>query len=355
MSSPHPPTNPSSITLFLLGATGYLGSQFLICLARAYPRTEVAVVALVRGATPERERGLKELYRNLRVVEGTLGDVDIVKVEAERAGWVVNVASADNIECVEAILAGLEVYAAAVANKPGIGPPVYIHISGLGMTSDNCRGKFVEMDKVRAYNDVGFRLDMCPEGNTHVPCNARIVQAGSKGRIRTMILFPAWVYGVGEGMQKITVVIRLFFQLFKQCGFAGTWGPGLNRMGTVHVKDTAEAMLTVFRAAVEGTADEGEEGLYFVVSDEPVINMKTVADKMGDILHEKGLLSQGSSKPMPEDVLDQLGFLGWFIFGGNQNVTAKRLKKFGWEPTETKKLSLMDSLPAEMEIAMKDW
>ncbi|PFH46827.1 hypothetical protein AMATHDRAFT_50760 [Amanita thiersii Skay4041] len=353
MSSPHPPTNPSSITLFLLGATGYLGSQFLVCLARAYPRAEVSVVALMRAATPEREKGLKGLYSNLRVVEGTLGDAEIIKVEAEKAGWVVNAASSDDLGCVEAILAGLEAYVAA--NRPDMGPPVYIHISGLGVTSDNGRGEFMEMEKVKWYKDVGFRLDMCPEGNTHLPCDMKIVEAGRKGRIRTMIVFPAWIYGVGEGMQKITLIIRLFFQLFKQCGFAGTWGPGLNRMGTVHVKDTAEAVLTVFQAAVEGTADEGEEGFYFAISDEPAIDMKTVADKMGDILHEKGLIPHGGSKPMPEDILDQLGFLGWSIFGGNQNVTGERLKKFEWEPVETKKLSLMDSLTAEVEIAMKDW
>lgn len=48
--------------------------------------------------------------------------------------------------------------------------------------------------------------------------------------------------------------------MFKSAGFAGTWGPGLNRMGNLHVKDCTNAILTVFKAALEGKAEEGREG-----------------------------------------------------------------------------------------------
>lgn len=38
--------------------------------------------------------------------------------------------------------------------------------------------------------------------------------------------------------------------------------------------------------------------------------------------------------------------------GGNQIVVSQRLKRLGWEPTETKKKSLMEFLPEELELAI---
>lgn len=47
----------------------------------------------------------------------------------------------------------------------------------------------------------------------------------------------------------------------KKVGHAGTWGPGANSMNNIHVKDCASALLVVFKAALEGRADEGAEGI----------------------------------------------------------------------------------------------
>ena len=45
---------------------------------------------------------------------------------------------------------------------------------------------------------------------------------------------------------------------------------------------------------------------------------------------------------------------GWSLLGGNQFVKAERLYKLGWEPTETKKLSLLDSFPETLDQALKE-
>ncbi|KIJ56879.1 hypothetical protein M422DRAFT_40453 [Sphaerobolus stellatus SS14] len=153
-------------------------------------------------------------------------------------------------------------------------PPLYIHISGIGIISDNCRDEYVPLEQIRYYTDMdGFSLADCLSNNLHLENDKVIIAAGTRKEnpIRTIIVLPSWVYGISEGH---------------------------NRMGVIHVKDWAAAILTVFKAASEGKADEGAEGLYFAISDEPRLDMKTIIEEMGD-----GILPEGS-KPLSKEALD---------------------------------------------------
>lgn len=97
-----------------------------------------------------------------------------------------------------AILSGLQKNS---TNNPGK-PPLYIHVSGTGVTSDNCGGKHVELAETLEYTDVGFRLEDCPPNNAHLNCDIPIFKAGTRQEnpIRTIIVFPGWIYGIGEGI-----------------------------------------------------------------------------------------------------------------------------------------------------------
>lgn len=74
-------------------------------------------------------------------------------------------------------------------------------MSGCGILSDNCRGVFVEEGLIPKYTAIDLNLDDCPSSNPHLPCDKAIVAAGTRSEnpIRTMIFFPGWIYGVGEG------------------------------------------------------------------------------------------------------------------------------------------------------------
>lgn len=89
-----------SPTVFLLGATGYLGSTFLKSFAKQYPN--VAVVALVRGAA-EREAAIRAIHPNTTVVEGSLQSTDLIRSEASKATVVINCANPDDVECIQGI------------------------------------------------------------------------------------------------------------------------------------------------------------------------------------------------------------------------------------------------------------
>ncbi|KDR74353.1 hypothetical protein GALMADRAFT_227416 [Galerina marginata CBS 339.88] len=339
-------------TVFLLGATGYLGSQFLVSLGRRSPSLQFHVIALVRNLDAQKEARLKTIYPDLSAVEGSLDDADVIVEGASRAKYVVNCASSDHDKSIEAILAGLEKQS---EKRPG-DPPLYIHVSGLAIVNDNARGELVDEDKIPHYSDIGFSLEQLPPDNPHLSCDALIAAAGIRKQnpIRTIVAYPSWVYGLGEGMTKTTFALRGFMGAFKITGYAGTWGPGYNAVSSVHIKDCAEALLIIFEAAVAGKADEGAEGHYFITSDAPYVAFRDIATAIGDIMFSKGVYKQGGSQPLPPSITDAFGEGVWRALGGNNRAKPQRLERLGWEATETKKVSLLASLPQEIEVILDE-
>jgi len=335
-------------SIFFLGATGYLGSEFLLLLARDFPGLQVN--ALVRNVTPERASRLQEIYPGINLVEGSLEDDAIIQEQVQKADVVINTASSDHWPSVKSSLAGLE--KSATARGPG-NPPLYIHISGCGIISDDARGEPV--DHVPEHSDVGLDLKKCPPTNTHLDSDIPIVEAATRKEnpIRSIIVFPAQIYGVGDGVQKTTLWLRFFTDFAKKLGYVGTWGQGFNSMNNIHVKDCANAILTVFKAALEGKADEGAEGFYFAASNAPRIPYREWTKVMGDHLHAEGFIEHPGTRPMPNEIVDPMGHYGWSLLGGNQFAKPERLAKLGWEPTETLKHPLLETMPAAVDEAWK--
>lgn len=87
----------SDPVIFLLGATGYVGSQFLIFLGQTL--SNLSVRALVRSLNKDRETWLQQTHPNLTVIEGDLDDTELIEEQARKADIVINIASCDHISC----------------------------------------------------------------------------------------------------------------------------------------------------------------------------------------------------------------------------------------------------------------
>lgn len=109
-------------------------------------------------------------------------------------------------------------------------------------------------------------------------------------------------------------------------------------------------MFTVLKAALEGRAEEGKEGIYFATSDNPMTSMHEYTSAMGKWMHVKGLLASPESTPLPASVTEPFGELGWSRVGGSEWAKSERLYRLGWEPVESRKLTILESLPAELEV-----
>lgn len=86
-------------TVFFLGATGYLGSQFLVLLNEKLPHLNV--VALLRNATPERKEQIQNVYSNINFVEGSLDDDAIIQEQVAKVDIVINCASSDHLASIK--------------------------------------------------------------------------------------------------------------------------------------------------------------------------------------------------------------------------------------------------------------
>lgn len=87
-------------TIFLLGATGFLGSQFLVLLARDSDLPQFHIVALLRAPIEEKIAGLRAIYADLSGVEGTLEDDLVIQEQAAKAEYTINCASSDHVASV---------------------------------------------------------------------------------------------------------------------------------------------------------------------------------------------------------------------------------------------------------------
>ncbi|KXN80903.1 hypothetical protein AN958_06850 [Leucoagaricus sp. SymC.cos] len=338
--------------LLFLGATGFVGSTLLQLLGQDPDlKAQFHITALCRNSH-QRLPELQKFYPDLEVVEGTLEADSIIQEQAAKADILINTASSDHIESIKSTLKGLEKYSAA---HPG-NPPIYIQCSGLGITSDNSHGEHVDIDDIPSYTDVGLNLNEVPQQNQHVAQDKLVVEAGTrkKNPVRTMIIFPAWIFGVGEAIQKTTLPVRIWMEMFLKLGYAGTWGEGHSRMGNIHVKDVASAIMTVLKAALRGEADEGAEGFYFCVSRQDMVTNRTIATTIGNILYNKGLVQKTGSRRLPSEIVDPMGEYGWSLLGANLIAYPHRLSKFGWKPTETKKTPLLISLRDEVNTYLKE-
>ncbi|KAJ2934483.1 hypothetical protein H1R20_g2595, partial [Candolleomyces eurysporus] len=341
--------SPPQRQFFFLGATGYIGSQFLESAKRdadLYDKLkEFTLVALVRDPENAKSKQLQEVWPGVVLVKGTLDDLSLIEEQARNSALTFNAASADHEPSIKAIVTGLQKRS---ADHPSGPKPLYIHTSGLGILSDNSRGEKVPAESLVHYSDTKFKLEDFPPTNPHHSPDRVIHAAGAQKEnpIRAVSVYPGAVYGMGEGITPDALLPRVFSSLYIHTGVAGTWGPGHNALCVIHIKDVGTAFVKIFKLALEGKAQDD----YFITDDkaEPLVP-KRFAEEIAKVLHAHDLLKTPEHKPFPEATISHLGELAWSVLGGNSQGIPDRLKAEGWEPTETTKLSLWDSLPQEVE------
>ncbi|EME89537.1 uncharacterized protein MYCFIDRAFT_76882 [Pseudocercospora fijiensis CIRAD86] len=324
-------------TIFLLGATGFVGSYVTELLAQEYP--EHRLIALLRNVTPERTQGLRSLHPGVEILEGNLEDRELVAATAETVDIVIHVAHSDHEPSVSATLEGL-----TKRSAKGGELPIYLHMSGCGILADNARGEYVPPSKIKEWSDIDLDLNDCPSENTHLPTDKAIFAAGTReeNRIRTIIVFPSLIYGIGKNRSRCGMWVPIFTELARKAGHAGTWGPGEVTQYAIHVRDVANVVILLLGAALDGKVKGGDDGLFFATTKEPNMSWKEINDVLGEILFKRGEVKESGSKPFPPEITEPLGDYGWSLLGSNGFARPDKLTAMGWKPEWTKKMPLRD-------------
>jgi hypothetical protein len=167
-------------------------------------------VSLVRNE--EQATIIKAAFPNVETVVGDLDDSVVLEAEAAKADVVLSRSlyhSLTNVSNSTADLASADHVAGAVSLTKGVGQgknknAVVIHISGTGIMTDMSNGLGNTTSKV--YNDMNasdvqeiLSFDM---SRIHRDVEAAVVDAAEKYKVKTAILSPPLIHGVGKGPVK---------------------------------------------------------------------------------------------------------------------------------------------------------
>ncbi|PMD59303.1 uncharacterized protein K444DRAFT_664406 [Hyaloscypha bicolor E] len=101
-------------------------------------------------------------------------------------------------------------------------------------------------------------------GHMHAATGQLVLSKGLKHGIRTVVVIPLAVYGIGQGeIRKTSMVLPWYIDAVKKRGKGFILGEGKNIASIIHVKDLATAFILLVEEALKnggGSADWREKG-----------------------------------------------------------------------------------------------
>lgn len=298
-------------TLFLTGATGYIGGSLAARLVEAGTR--------VRGLVRSQASAALVAERGIEPVLGGLDDADLLTREARAADGVIDTASADHAPAVRALIAGLE----------GSGKPL-LHTSGSSVIGDDVRGS----RRSDTVFDEDTPLIVNPMKQARRDIDLMVLGAAARG-VRSVVICPSNIYGVGRGVKPDSVQIPFLAANARQHGVVQIVGAGLNVWSNVHIDDVVELYILALAKAPAGA-------FYFAENGEA-----SFGDIGAAIARRLGL--PGVESLPPEVAAQRWGEpKAYFSLGSNSRVHAMRARsELGWVPRHA---SVIDWILGEMPL-----
>ncbi|KAI0064523.1 NAD(P)-binding protein [Artomyces pyxidatus] len=330
-------------TVFLTGATGYIGGTVLQRLLEHTERNKFDITVLVR------EEGKAERLRQLglKTEVGTLDDLDLVRQLAARADIVLNNASADHLPGIKAILSGMK----ERFEKTGR-VPILIHTSGAGVFT-NLEGDQGISPHTVYYDSEPEQMESLPSTRAHRLVDLEVVAADKKGYVRTHIVLPGTIYGLAAGpLAKLGIQHAHSAPLSQLVRLALRRGqtPAPERSLVwpgVDIEDVGDLYRVLFDAARKDVrTPHGREGYY--VAENGEFSVYEVANELAGVLY---WLGQGRS-PEPEVLTDEerLQLKGPRLLSLTCRAVGDKSRSLGWRPTKTNEDLLASIVPEVLAV-----
>ncbi|KAI0710132.1 NAD-P-binding protein [Earliella scabrosa] len=337
----------TTTTVFLIGATGYIGGAVLARLLEekkyALPKTHITV--LTRSG--EKARRLRAF--GLEPVVGSLDDLKTLEEIATKSDVVIQCADADHMRANKAILGGLRKRHEASGTTP-----ILIHTSGTAVLSDNARG--MHGTDTIYYDSDPDQLETIPLTQPHRDVDLNIVAADKEGYVKTFIVLPSTVYGIASNplvdagiANPQSMQIPKLIEASIDRRQAGMVGLGINVHPNVHIDDLADLYRVILDAALAGQQiGHGREGFYFGENGEHTLYQ--IAEAIGCALQELRLADNATPSTFTKHELDKY-FAGSESLGTNVRCRGERSRAIGWRPTMTA-TDLLKSIKPEIEYIL---
>ncbi|KAL5486104.1 hypothetical protein ACEPAI_7148 [Sanghuangporus weigelae] len=332
-------------TIFLTGATGYIGGSILWRLLNHKDAKSFNIKVLVRN--PEKAKLLQEKFA-VEAVVGSHADVDKLEALASEADYVISTADVDDLGAAKAILRGLKKY-----HEKNGRIPIYIHTSGTGVLADTAGGNYAAD---RVYDDAKVEdiESLDPKTQMHREVDIEVASADKAGYARTYIILPSTIYGIANnglteaGIQNPhSIQVPVLIRTSLARGQGGMVGLGKNKWPNVHIDDVTDLYIVLFdkvRADVN-SVPHGREGFFFGASDEH--DLYDVSKAIAQALVELGRGQSPEPTTFTEEEIDKY-FGGSDYLGSNSRCKPTRSLALGWKPTHTTK-DFLASIKPEIE------
>jgi nucleoside-diphosphate-sugar epimerase len=282
--------------LFITGATGYIGGSIAARL--------VAAGHTVRGLVRDAARSGLLSAQGIEPVPGSLDDEDVLEREARAAEGVVNAADADHLRSVQVLIRAME----------GSGKAL-LHTSGSSVIGDDARGNSVS----EAIFDEDTPFVVASAKLARHALNGTVLAAAARG-VRTAVICPALVYGVGKGANPKSIQIPFLVEQARAHGAVRVVGRGVNRWSTVHIDDLAELYLLALERAPPGAFFFAENGEVSFADIGAAIAERLGLGPVESVAPEEAARSWGTGR-------------AYYTFGSNSRVRARRARReLGWMP-----------------------
>lgn len=282
--------------LFITGATGYIGGSIAARL--------VAEGHSVRGLVRDRAKADLLSACGIHPVLGSLDDEEVLAREASEADGVVNAANADHLPSLQVMLGAME-----RSGKP------LVHTSGSSVIGDDARGN--RLSEAIFDEDTPFVVE--PTKQARHELNGMVLAAAARG-VRTAVICPTLIYGVGKGLNPNSIQIPFLVEQARAHGVVRVVGHGLNRWSTVHIDDLTDLYLLALEKAPAGAFYFAENGEASFAAIGEAIAARLGMGYFESVAAEEAAKAWGPAR-------------AYYTYGSNSRVLARRARReLGWTP-----------------------
>ncbi|KAL1640209.1 hypothetical protein SLS58_007160 [Diplodia intermedia] len=329
--------------IFLTGATGYVGGDALHALHRAHP--EYAISALIRDPAKTAAVFAKE-YPDVRVVQGSLDDSDLIADEAAKADVVLNFAATSHLPSVKAIHEGFK------RHRDASKPASWLQITGATLlASDDIASQTFGEPPSSPSSSTTTHTDLDSSAiwaqaakhprrtvDNYMREIAESSSSPSSGAIQTALLVGPIIYGAGRGPgNRRSVQIPELARTAVRRGRAWRVGRGLAGWDHVHVRDLSDIAVRLVERAVRGGGRAeggvwGRDGVYFAGVGRRV-SFGDISRSIAAAAVALGAADSLDVEALSAEEADKLVGHASVLLGTNARCDARRAaEKLGWKP-----------------------